>query len=308
MTIASIDIGSNTVLLLIAKVKQHKKRLIPILNEYQMPRLGERLKPGGKIEDEKIQLFFGILSEYKDIIEQHSCDKILLTATNAFRLSSNSEEIVKLVKEKFGYDINIITGEEEAEYAFLGALSAFEKNDISSLVIDIGGGSTELILGNENSIEYKNSFQTGSVSATEQFLLSKPPEENEIINLDKFLTKTFTEIENNLTPQRAIAIAGTPTTISCMLQNLKQYIEEKVEGSIIKTLELNGLIEQLKILTPPQIKERYGEVMQGREDIILAGAIILSKIMELLKLDEVIVSSRGIRYGAIAYYMKNLSQ
>lgn len=306
MTIASIDIGSNTVLLLIAKADTKNHKITPLLNEYRMPRLGKGLKPGGKIEDEKIQLFFEILSEYKNIIEKYNCEKILLTATNAFRLASNSKEIMKLVKEKFGYDIDIISGEVEAELAFLGALSAFDSNDISSLVIDIGGGSTELILGNGNSIEYRKSFQTGSVSATEQYLLSKSPTEIEIINIDKFLNKTFAEIENNLAPQRTIAIAGTPTTISCMLQNLKQYIEEKVEGSIINAFELKGLTEQLKFLTPLQIKERYGEVMQGREDIILAGAFILLKIMELLKLNEVIVSSRGIRYGAIAYYLKKV--
>ncbi|GBD88021.1 exopolyphosphatase [bacterium BMS3Abin03] len=308
MTIASIDIGSNTILLLIAKVEQYNNKIIPILNEYRMPRLGKGLKPGGKISGEKIERLIEILTGYKKIIEFYRVDKIILTATNAFRLAANSKEIVQIVKSKFGYDINIISGEEEAEYAFLGALSAFESNDVISLVIDIGGGSTELILGNENSIEYRKSFQTGSVSATEYFLINTPPIKDDIENLNRFLNLTFSEIKNKLSPERSIAIAGTPTTISCMIQNIKHFDEGKIEGSTINYEALKILTGKLVNMTPPEIKETFGEIMHGREDIILAGAFILLQIMELLSLSEVIVSSRGIRYGAIAYYLKSTSQ
>lgn len=305
MIIASIDIGSNTVLLLIAEVNEIDYTIKPLLNEYRMPRLSKGLSPGDNISNEKTELLLEILSEYKKIIDSHKAEKVILTATNAFRIAANAKEIVELVKLKFGYGIEVIPGSQEAEYAFLGALSAFENSVDKNLVIDIGGGSTELILGDENNIEFRKSFQTGSVSATEKFIKHYPVLTDEITKLSRFLDSLFEEIKGNLFPQRSIAIAGTPTTISCMIQNLPQYNETLVEGSIIHKTRLIALIDKLKTLTPSEVKINFGEVMRGREDIILAGAVILLKIMELLNLSEVLVSSRGIRYGAIVHYLRN---
>jgi len=146
MTVASIDIGTNTVILLIAEAELSNNSLRPLHNEYRMPRMGKGLEPDGEISEEKLNLLFPILTEYKTIIEKYSCEKILVTATNAFRLASNSKEISSEIKDKFNFDVNIISGEVEADYAFLGALSGTEIS-CSSLVIDIGGGSTELIYG-----------------------------------------------------------------------------------------------------------------------------------------------------------------
>jgi len=157
MTVASIDIGTNTVILLIAEAELSNNSLRPLHNEYRMPRMGKGLEPDGEISEEKLNLLFPILTEYKTIIEKYSCEKILVTATNAFRLASNSKEISSEIKDKFNFDVNIISGEVEADYAFLGALSGTEIS-CSSLVIDIGGGSTELIYGNRSEIFYKKSY------------------------------------------------------------------------------------------------------------------------------------------------------
>jgi exopolyphosphatase/guanosine-5'-triphosphate,3'-diphosphate pyrophosphatase len=222
----------------------------------------------------------------------------LAIATNAFRITSNANEIINEVKNKTGINIKIISGNEEAEYSFLGAVSdnADEKNDI--LVIDIGGGSTELIFGRTGRIKYKNSFHTGVVTGTENYFLHNPPYPSEVNEFTAFLNKTFVGM-NFSKPIKTIAIAGTPTTLACIQKGLEDYSEDKVEGSVLKSGDLIKLKEELACLSSEQIENKYKTVVAGREDILLAGTIILYELMELLKIPEIVVSTRGIRYGVI---------
>ena len=304
MIIASIDIGTNTVLLLVGSVNERTGEITPILNEYRMPRIGRGLIPGKDISNDRIKSLFEVLSDYQQIIVEKKVEKVLITATNAFRIAANSSHIVDEIKAKFGYDTNIISGETEAEYAFLGAVPSFARNK-TNLIIDIGGGSTELIIGKNRRIKYSESFQIGSVSATESYLQHSPPAPDELMQLDKILHIRFNKIKNMLAPDLAVAIAGTPTTLVCMIKGLEEFDEASVEGSYLSYRDLFRITEELKTLAPTEIKNRFGNVMRGREDIILGGSIILLKIMKLLNLQEVMVSSRGIRYGAIVHYMMN---
>jgi len=304
MTVASIDIGTNTVILLIAEAELSNNSLRPLHNEYRMPRMGKGLEPDGEISEEKLNLLFPILTEYKTIIEKYSCEKILVTATNAFRIASNSKEISSEIKDKFNFDVNIISGEVEADYAFLGALSGTEIS-CSSLVIDIGGGSTELIYGNRSEIFYKKSYPIGSVIATEKYLEHTPPLPKEIEHLELKLEEIFKEVTEKSKPEKVIAIAGTPTTLACMIKGLKEFEEAEINGSDLTAADLQNLISEIKKLQPEQIKKTFGNVLSGREDIILGGALILKKLMEIIDLDKVMASSRGIRYGAIINYLKD---
>ncbi|UCH64985.1 MAG: hypothetical protein JSW63_10265 [Ignavibacterium sp.] len=304
MIIASIDIGTNTVLLLLADANIASKTLSPLLNEYRMPRIGKGLKQGGTIRKDRTEELFKILRDYKKIIDGHNTETVLVTATNAFRIAANADKIKKDIKDEFDYNVNIISGEEESEYAFYGAVPQ-SANDKLNLVIDIGGGSTELITGKYNKIKYRKSFQIGSVSSTENYLKHSPPNLEELENLDTALLKTFNEIKNKLAPDLTFAVAGTPTTISCMIKNLKEYDDKIVEGCHLSHSDLKKLSEELKLLTPEDVKKRFGKVMRGREDIILGGSLILLKVMELLEISDIKVSARGIRYGAIHKYLMN---
>ncbi len=307
MIIASIDIGTNTILLLIAKADTASGHIFPLLNMQRIPRLGKGLKPGGPILKEKIDLLFNILSEYKSIIEEHNCEEVILTATNAFRIASNSGDIVEQVKEKLGLNIEVVPGEKEAEISFMGASSEID-DSAKVLVIDIGGGSTELIYGERNNIIYNKSFHTGAVSGTEKFLLHDPPQINEIKNYEDELSKIFNDGPSSIKPDYCIAIAGTPTTLSCILLGLKEYNEEKIEGSRLSANDLSNMIEDLRKQTSAGIKLRYGKVVEGREDVLLAGSVILLYLMRLFGLNEVLVSTRGIRYGAVVRYLNNLKK
>ena len=140
MKIASIDMGSNTVLLLIAQIEN--KKLLPIINRYFSPRLGKDLSIGGRISESSMNKLFEVLEHYKELIEEYDCRKVIISATNAMRIASNSQDIITLVKEKYNMDIEIISGDEEARLSYLGASSTLP-NLTKKMVIDIGGGSTD---------------------------------------------------------------------------------------------------------------------------------------------------------------------
>ncbi len=305
MIIASIDIGTNTVLLLIAKVDETSFEITPLLNEYKMPRIGRGLKLNENIAEERIEKLITVLSEYQSIISKYNVDDVLVTATNALRIAANSAEIVERIKKQLLWNVNIISGKTEAELAFLGAVPVSAKNK-SVLVIDIGGGSSELILGKENNIEYRKSFHIGSVSATENYLKNSPPLDKELSELKIEVETIFAEIKNKYAPDLTYSIAGTPTTLFCMVNKIKSFDDSIVEGGILKHEDIVKLIQDLKKLSSEEIRIGYGMIMQGREDIILGGSIILLNIMKLLNLSEVIVSSRGIRYGAIVSFLKGM--
>lgn len=304
MNVASIDIGSNTVLLLIASIENNT--LFPILNRYESPRLGKGLKIGGIILNERIDHLLKILSEYKDLINLYKCEHTIITATNAMRIASNSGEIIDKVKYELGMNIKIVDGDEEARLSFIGASSTIN-NDDNRVVIDIGGGSTEVIYGNNEKIIFKKSFQTGVVSLTEKYLEQFPYPVESLNNAKEHLNNIFREIKSIIPPNLpTIAVAGTPTTLSCIKQGLKLYDEKKVEGSILNINDINKLHDTLKYLSGNEILNKFGEVVSGREDVLFSGLLILETISTLILLDIIIVSSRGIRYGNIYNYILSL--
>jgi exopolyphosphatase/guanosine-5'-triphosphate,3'-diphosphate pyrophosphatase len=218
-------------------------------------------------------------------------------------MAKNTLEITEEIKYLFDYQLNVVSGEKEAEYAYYGAISDLDDNSFS-MVIDIGGSSTEIIIGEGKRILARKSLQLGSVSASELILKSSPPNKSEIENLKKEIKNLFSSINHKNIPVKVIAIAGTATTLACMKSGLKEFEEERVDKSIITIEDMKNIIGELFPLTPAEILERYGPVMRGREDIIFAGALILYRFMEHFGIENVTVSTRGIRYGVIVNYLK----
>jgi exopolyphosphatase/guanosine-5'-triphosphate,3'-diphosphate pyrophosphatase len=300
MTIASIDIGTNTVLMVIARYED-TGNLVTLRNEFTIPRIGKGLAPGDPISGDKTKLLMDILSGFKQTAKEYNCEKIIATATNAFRIASNSKELQAEIK-KMGIEIEVASGEEESCYAYLGAVSG-SGTDEKTLVIDIGGGSTEVIFGQGDSILYRKSFHTGVVSLTEKNFKNDPPVITEIAEVNTELQQVFEELnENNFHPGRSIAIAGTPTTLACISRGLKDFDEEAIEGSSLAKEEIRKMISEISSLSSKDILNKYKAVVKGREDVLLAGTLILFHLMNILKLNEVTVSTKGIRYGAIINY------
>lgn len=306
MIVASIDIGTNTVLLLVARVKENSL-VEQLANEYRIPRIGKGLIPGGEISADKIEGLFDILRQYQAVIKDYNCEAVYVTGTNALRIAKNGGKIGERIIHEFGWNVKIVSGEEEARLSYIGATGGL--GDSNFMVIDIGGGSTELTLGNGPELKFRKSYPVGVVSATEEFFRSDPPEKAAIRAFKEKLSVIFQKTDElNYAPGKAIALAGTPTTLACILNDLHSFNEDMVEGSILSKKDIEIMIDNLSVMSSAEILKRYKTVVKGREDLILSGALILSYIMELNGLDKVVVSTKGIRYGAIYQHLKRDNQ
>jgi len=171
MIISSIDIGTNTVLLLVAQSDPKNNKIIPLLNEYRIPRIGKNVISSGEISTESVNNLKNILLEYKSISSDYNSEHIVASATAAFRNAGNSKKVIDYILKETGIKINIISPEDEAKFAYLGSTDGTEDN-IRKFLIDIGGGSTEIIIGKNRDLLYIKSFSTGVVTICETYSLS----------------------------------------------------------------------------------------------------------------------------------------
>lgn len=304
MTIASIDIGSNTIILLIAEYDKISDTILPKLNEYRIPRVSEGSSIHGLLSKNSIERLFNGLDDFHQIIASYSPDVVLVNATQAFRISKNALEVKDQIKNRYGWELEIIPGEKEAELTFKGIV---EKNEEDIVVIDIGGGSTEICYGNKDKIFFLDSFKLGIVSLLDWLKPLNPPSYCELNENESEIKKTFSTLKEKIpTGQKAIAVAGTPTTLAAILQKVENYEDQLVENFVLHKTQILEFINSVKLLSIEEIKMKYGKLIQGREDLILIGTIILFELMELLGLENVTVSTKGLRYGAVwEYLIKN---
>ncbi len=305
MRIASIDIGTNTVLLLIAEI--NNSELIPLHEEFRIPRLGKNLSKKLLI-DEKSQLeLIKILNEYKNIAFEFGVEKVICVGTAVFRKSVNSLDVIEKVTNETNIPIKILSSEQEALITYLGGISNFhEFFDKDFYVIDIGGGSTEIISGNLNEIKFLKSYDIGAVTLKDLYLDSFPYKiKLETINkiLEDIFTDDFT-FRNSI----VIAVAGTPTTLASIYHKQKVFDEKQVDKTYLNIIFINDLIAKFYQLSPEQIANEFSSVVKGREDVILPGTIILKFLLEKLKTDGFYVSVRGIRYGLIIWEIMNYGE
>ncbi|MGE5498685.1 MAG: hypothetical protein ACM3Q2_11465 [Syntrophothermus sp.] len=301
MNVASIDIGTNTVILLIAKINISDKSITTILNEYQMPRLGKGLLDGQPLPEENIARLYRVFDIYSGIISKHDCSLVIANGTSALRRASNSDVVIKEIRDKYGIEINVISGEEEARLSYLGAVTAADNSQYT--VIDIGGGSTEIISGFMDRIEFKKSFHAGVVSLTERFIGHNPPLPEETAALEFEIRKIFAGLGSLKKEGLLVSLAGTPTTLACIKAGLKEYDEEIIEGSRLSRSELRSFVDLLSSLSTREITEKFGAVTEGRSDLILCGAAILFQLMDIMDAEETLVSAKGLRYGAVTDFI-----
>lgn len=304
MNIASIDIGTNTVILLIAEIKNGRE-IIPLVDKVSAPRLGKGLTKGEELPSGNIERLIETLDDYNDIVSAYGCKVVLPAGTAALRNASNAAEVTELIRTRYGWELNIISSYQEAEYSYLGAIEDFDSNLIN-MVIDIGGGSTEISFGNGLSVISSKGFQTGAVIATEKFFTGQPPSLTEKMKLEEYIHNEFKGIQNlHIKPDFAYGIAGTPVTIAGITMGLDTFDESRLNGAIITRDDISSVIGKLMNLTSTRIAETYKEIVRGREDIILSSSIILLKIMEFLQLSALTVSTKGLRYGQIVKYLRD---
>lgn len=276
--LAVIDIGTNSARMLIFRNDQGK--LVRVNKSVRYTRMGQGVNQTGRLHPDAEKRNIEALEEYKQIAADYAVEDFYLFGTSAMRDAENTAAYLDAVKEKLGFEIEVISGEAEAELGFVGVSQCFEEK---ILIFDIGGGSTEFIYGKDNEIKRMMSINLGCVRCTEEFIFSDPPTFQE---LERMNEKIYAEFEKRTRgflptkPYKLIGIGGTATSLSTIKQELKTYCSEMVHESTISKDELEHIIDSLANKT---IKERQNMVglEAKRADIILAGAFLLLNIFKI---------------------------
>jgi len=304
MKIASIDIGTNTVLLLIAEIDA-KGTITTLLDVLRLPRLGEGVDSDLNISQESTQRVEAVLMEYASLIKQRQIDHVVACGTSALRDASNSDEFIERMNKTTGIRIEILSGADEALWTFKGAISGMAGASESYAVLDIGGGSTEISFSDE-AVPYhpavamhRHSFQLGSVRITERFFKKQPPFVFDLYYAKKNIAAEFSAFSSwNIANRSLVGVAGTVTTLACLEMGLMDFDREKVSGYILSLKTIQKWLSTLSALAPNDIRQ-LSNTTYGREDILTAGTLILSEFMSFFGFQNIIVSERGVRYGLV---------
>lgn len=295
MKIASIDIGTNTILLLVAEIDE-KGIITTLHHEQRIPRIGKNVDKAGNIGYEAFEKAGKILNEYHNIIKPYNPEKIIVTGTSAIRDSKNNQDFKSYILKETGLSLDIISGSEEATWTYRGGISEFIKDNEECVVIDIGGGSTEIILGKGREIVDKTSLNIGAVRLTERYLKHDPLEIDELESAAKIVNEELSKITLPILGKKLFGVAGTITTLSAYHQKLEVHDPAKVNGYILTIDNIDDIFNDLKIKTNSEISQ-IKVIPKGREDVLLAGILILKEFMKKFSLEKITTSIRGLRYG-----------
>jgi exopolyphosphatase/guanosine-5'-triphosphate,3'-diphosphate pyrophosphatase len=295
--IAGIDLGTNTALLLVADVSPGGL-ITKIWEEQAIPRIGKEVDKSGSLNEAAFTVVASIFRAYKERAEELRAGSIVACGTSALRDASNSKSLIDFVDAETGIRIGIISGDEEAELTFRGAASGLAKDGPSPLVLDIGGGSTEISWQGELSLS-RFSLEIGSVRITERLFLHTPPLEEEVARARDIIASELSRLAGeSLPPRRLVGVAGTATTLACFDMELREYDSTRVAGYTMDASRISAWADRLCRMTPENIL-LLSNAARGRADILPAGALILNGFMTMFRYDAMTVSDRGLRYGIV---------
>jgi exopolyphosphatase / guanosine-5'-triphosphate,3'-diphosphate pyrophosphatase len=298
--VAVADIGSNSTRLLIADVEDG--RVTQELDHRSIvTRLGAGVDSNGRLSEDGIQRVYETLDEYAASVGRHEADKRVAVLTSAVRDASNGADFAKSVRDRYSFEPHILTGDDEAQLTFLGATSERDPQDgTPTLVIDIGGGSTELVTGAGRQADFHVSTQAGVVRQTERHLHHDPPQPEELKSLSSEVRHVVAEAvpeSKRRAIGRAIGVAGTATQLASIAQGLEPYDPKKVHGYLLAAQEAREILGRLAAVGLEERKKTRG-LDPSRAPTIVAGVEILLAVLELFGLAEVEVSEHDILRGA----------
>jgi exopolyphosphatase/guanosine-5'-triphosphate,3'-diphosphate pyrophosphatase len=295
--IAAIDVGTNTVLLLVAE--RRGGELAPVAERAEITRLGRGVDGTGLLEAGAIHETVAVLAEYADQARSLGAADIVCVATSAARDARNGADFFAAAQAACGLVPVVISGDEEARLVYLSAWRDF--GGVRPLaVLDVGGGSTELIAGEGPELRERMSLQVGAVRLTERHVRGDPMPPEERTALRKAARRAL-EPAAALAPAAGallVGVAGTVTTLSAVAQKLPRHDPARVHGAALALAQVEELIERMARLT---IRERAGlpGMEPKRADVIVAGAIIVAEAMRRLGIETLTVSDRGVRWGLL---------
>lgn len=311
MRTAAIDIGTNTVRLLVADY-EGGKGFKPVLRQEVITRLGEHFSVKGTISNEAMERTLAALNDFRKEITELGVEKTIAIATSVTRDAKNGKDFVARVREETGMEIHPVSGEQEAELASLGALLPIDSAFDHALIFDIGGGSTEFIFTRETEVLFIESVDLGVVHLTEMHLLHDPPREEELAGLEKTIRLNVESVRQHfhdasLYPFKPdarvilIGIAGTPTTLAAIDLALADYDRELVMNHTLGSERIAEIFQELsekdaakRLLIPG--------LQKGREDLIIPGTLIVEATMDAFGFSVVRVIDSGILEGLILSY------
>lgn len=303
MRVAALDLGSNTFLLLIADVEDSKIQKI-FLDETRVTRLGQGVHSQRVFHEEALARAELCLAEFSALIKKFNCEKVVAVATSAARDVSNGHLLIEM-GAKYSIPISIVDGATEAKITFSGALDATMDSE-NALVIDVGGGSTEIIGADSGRNVKGYSLNVGSVRLNEMFLKSHPCSKEDLSQLDAYVREQLRIHQESLPKAKGevVAVAGTPTTLAT-LQLKKDFDEKLVHGFELSLEEIWSWRQRLAELSVVERQALPG-MQINRADVLVAGASILALACEAVEANRVTVSTKGVRYGVAKEWQKIL--
>lgn len=300
--VAAIDLGTNSIRLLVVRLAEGEDELSDLARDMLITRLGAGVDRTGRLAPRSLRHTIRVLERYCRRGRALGAGRIHLAATSAVRDASNRDELAAAVGRLTGEPMEILSGREEAALSFLGATRGLEA-DPPHLVLDIGGGSTEFVLGTGEPSS-SVSAQIGSVRLTERYVHTDPPSYKELDRLDMAVTSVLTQVEDRIPVAEArtlVAVAGTSTTVQAIALGLPEYDPERLHRSILSRDDAERVFRLLADMTTEE-RRQIPVMAPGREDVIPAGAAILVGVMRRWGFAEALVSETDLLDG-IAYRM-----
>ncbi len=304
--LASFDLGTNTFLLLVADVEEG--RVEPVYEKETIVRLGKGVDAVGNLNAEAMQRGLACLQEYVALARQHGAEQIFAVGTSALRDAANRREFLDAAFDKTGLRIEIISGEKEARLTFSGTLSNKINLPGPIAVLDIGGGSTEVVIGEMRSLWVGNelalnarSADIGSVRLTERFAKSDPVQPDEVQRMREqaaTMMRATWPPESLTSVKTMLGTAGTITTLAAMALAMQEYDPRRIDGYLLTRQKLGEITAEVTRRTIAE-RQKLPGLSPARADVILAGALILEIFLDLYQFAEILVSDRGLRYGVL---------
>ncbi|WP_210588239.1 Ppx/GppA phosphatase family protein [Streptomyces sp. GESEQ-35] len=304
--VAAVDCGTNSIRLLVADVNPATGQLVDLDRRMTIVRLGQGVDRTGRLAPEALERTFAACREYAAIIKEHGAERLRFVATSASRDAENRDEFVRGVLDILGVEPEVISGDQEAEFSFTGATKELAGSDHLArpyLVVDIGGGSTEFVVGDDQ-VRAARSVDVGCVRMTERHLVSEgvvadPPSDQQIAAMRADIEAALDLAEQTVPLREArtlVGLAGSVTTVSAIAQNLPEYDSVAIHHSRVSHDRVREITEQLLHSTHAE-RAAIPSMHPGRVDVIGAGALVLLSIMERIGAEEVVVSEHDILDG-----------
>ena len=307
--VAALDCGTNSLRLLVADVDIGRRTLTDVDRRMEIVRLGQGVDTTGRLAPEALDRTMAALSGYAGVIGRLGAEAVRMVATSATRDAANSAEFVGRVRDILGAGPEVLTGDEEAQLSFTGAtaeLAGDRSVDSPCLVVDIGGGSTEFVLGHPgepgdaaSDVMSAVSVDIGCVRMTERHLHSDPPAPEEIAKTTADIDAAIEHAAGRVAARDArtlIGLAGSVTTVAGIALDLPAYDAARLHHARIPAAQVHAVTDQLLSMTRAE-RARIGVMHPGRVDVIGAGSLILDRIMTRLGMDQVLVSEHDILDG-----------